>query len=777
MKQITSSLHSFLLLLFSFLFGMNSMVAQEATITGFNSDYPDGFGLLLLRDYSEGEHIFITDKDYVPATNSFDDFFNDFILRYTIPAGGLSKGTVVTIESGDPSAPVIVVSTGSVFVFGNGGRLGFSGAEPLSIFKSNNANDPLAGVIEIFGYFHGGDNCSPVPNTDGDCPCSSSFIVRNYCAESRDLDGAHYTGPRDNTTFAQFTDPDNWTTYEDDVIIDATPFTNLQFGTTTCNDIAPPVISCPTDQNRTLDNNCSYTLEDFTSLATNVSDDCTTSPILTQSPLANITSATSAGIIPVTLTATDSDNKTTSCTFNVIVNDSQAPNMVCNNFNLELTSASMTITPEQVDGGSTDNCGISNLSLDNNTFTCSALGAQTLVLTGTDAAGNSSSCNATITVMDNIPPVPICKTTTVEIQSGGTYTLQEADVYDANASTDNCSITNVSFTSSTYDCDDKGQSFTVGVVVTDMGGNTANCNASVYVAVNDALPDNWVVSDIGDSGSMGNNTSFDPCSSTTSGNEEFIITGGGNNATSSTTDNVAFAGQTICGDGTITAKIESVDANGYGGLMIRETTDAGAKQAAIFSNLSNILRHEARYTANGMKQVSSFFKPSPVWLRLQRQGDWIFAYYSSNGVNFQYAHGVMVSMQNCVEYGLASFTYYPGQQTNATFSNVTVIGASTTTAEVPGFIDHIPTVKLQQTPILYPNPATNIVNLAFPDGLNKAAIIVLRNQFGQAIEQRTLSTDDITTEWNVSALIDGMYFFEIYQDGEVLQILKLMKVR
>jgi hypothetical protein len=89
--------------------------------------------------------------------------------------------------------------------------------------------------------------------------------------------------------------------------------------------------------------------------------------------------------------------------------------------------------------------------------------------------------------------------------------------------------------------------------------------------------------------------------------------------------------------------------------MIRETTDAGAKQVAIFSNMTYVLRHETRYTTNGPRQVNAFYKPAPFWLRLQRQGDWIFAYYSYNGVSFSYVHGVFVPMSNCVEVGLASF--------------------------------------------------------------------------------------------------------------------------
>jgi hypothetical protein len=234
----------------------------------------------------------------------------------------------------------------------------------------------------------------------------------------------------------------------------------------------------------------------------------------------------------------------------------------------------------------------------------------------------------------------------------------------------------------------------------------------------------------------------------------------------------------MCGSNvTITAKIESVDPNGYGGLMIRETNAAGAKQVAIFSNLSSVLRHETRYTTNGFRQVNSFFKPSPTWLRLTRMGDWIFAYYSSTGFpgSFQYVHGVSVPMNSCVEYGLASFTYLPGQQTTAVFSNVTITGGTpSTTAEVPT-IAEVGTSK--QLPSLYPNPTRDIVNLVFEDRLNTEATVLVRNQLGQIIEQRQLQAGDEYTEWNVSTLSEGVYLMEIRRDGQQLEVLRFVKTQ
>ncbi|MCG8328748.1 MAG: HYR domain-containing protein [Chitinophagales bacterium] len=481
--------------------------------------------------------------------------------------------------------------------------------------------------------------------------------------------------------------------------------------------------------------------------------------------------------VSVTYTITDINGASSSCNATVTVEDNIAPTAGCTNVTVQLdANGDGSTTAAAVESGSTDNCGtINTVSLVPNTFTCGDIGPNTVTLTINDGNGNTSTCTATATVEDNTPPMPVCSTSTVEIQPDGTYTLQEADVYDANSSTDNCSIDNVSFPATTYDCDDEDQTFTVPVTVTDAGGNTASCNATITVTVGDALPNGWQSNDIG-AVTVGNDYSFDPCATPNPEDGFFTVGGSGNNAFPGTTDDaVAYAYQTLCGnDITITAKVETVTPDGYGGLMIRETGDADSKQVAIFSNLSNSLRHETRYFSGANKVVQNFVKPSPVWLRLQRQGNWVFAFYSTNGMFFQYVHAVYIPLNNCIQIGLASFTYLPNTQTEATFSNVEITGGTMPNVVVPEITE---AATIKQAPSLYPNPANNMVNLVFENGLDKDAIVTLRNQLGQVIEQRELRAGDFATEWNVSTLVDGLYLFEIRQDGEEVQVLRLVKTQ
>jgi len=501
----------------------------------------------------------------------------------------------------------------------------------------------------------------------------------------------------------------------------------------------------------------------------NSTDNCA----ITQLSVApNVFGCGNVGSNTVTLTAADAAGNLNTCTATVNVVDNVDPEALCQNTTVQLDANGQgSITAGDIDNGSNDACGIASLSLDNSDFTCSDLGnGNTVTLTVTDNNGNPSTCTATVTVEDNEAPTAICLSTTVLIQPDGTYTLQEADVFDAANSFDNCAITQVNFPAATYTCDDVFQTFPVNVTISDAAGNSDNCTASVYVEIGTALPAGWSASDIGQV-TVGNEYTYDPCAGPTG---EFTVTGSGNNGISTTTDNVAFAGQTLCGDGMITAKIESITPNGYGGLMIRETTAAGSKQVSIFSNLTNVLRHEVRAMTNGPKQIQSFYKPFPFWLRLQRQGNWILTYYSTTGGNFQYIHAEFMPMQGCVEIGLASFTYLPNAQTDAVFSNVSISGSA-------ALIDAggLPTAELgdsqQMEPELFPNPTNSQFTLRFPQALQGEATASLRNQVGQVLQQRQLQPGDMTTEWNVSQLPAGLYFMEVRQEGVPPQVLRVVK--
>ena len=95
--------------------------------------------------------------------------------------------------------------------------------------------------------------------------------------------------------------------------------------------------------------------------------------------------------------------------------------MVCKNHSVVLDADGLaTITVDDVDGGSTDKCELASRTLSQTNLTCADLGTKTYTLTGVDGEGNMASCNANVTVTDNILPQAKCKSHNVQLNVGGT---------------------------------------------------------------------------------------------------------------------------------------------------------------------------------------------------------------------------------------------------------------------------------------------------------------------------------------------------------------------
>src|SRR5207244_3311603 len=137
-----------------------------------------------------------------------------------------------------------------------------------------------------------------------------------------------------------------------------------------------------------------------------------------------------------------------------------------------------TITPDQINNGSSDACGIASLSLDKTSFDCSNVGTNTVTLTVTDNNGNVSTCSATVTVADSVAPVALCQGLTIQLDASGHATITADQIN--NGSSDACGIASLSLDKSAFDCTNVGAN-TVTLTVTDNNGNSATCTATVTV--------------------------------------------------------------------------------------------------------------------------------------------------------------------------------------------------------------------------------------------------------------------------------------------------------
>ncbi len=114
-------------------------------------------------------------------------------------------------------------------------------------------------------------------------------------------------------------------------------------------------------------------------------------------------------------------------------------------------------------------------------FNCSQKGSQTVTLTVT-YVNRTSTCSATIEVVDNAPPAITCKPFTANLSNAGTVVVATTDVYQSGS--DNCGVVNLlSVTPNTFGCTDKGP-HTVVLAVNDGNGNASSCSAVVTVVDN-----------------------------------------------------------------------------------------------------------------------------------------------------------------------------------------------------------------------------------------------------------------------------------------------------
>ena len=187
----------------------------------------------------------------------------------------------------------------------------------------------------------------------------------------------------------------------------------------------------------------------------------------------------------VTLTVKDSAGNTSTCSAIVTVVDNRAPEAICKKATVFLDSTGQaSITAADIDKGSKDNCGIASMSVSPNTFDCSNVGPNTVVLTVTDNYGNVSTCSNTVTVKDKIAPVIGCKNATVKLNSAGIAKVLIANVLDF--ADDACGIKSMSISPKNFTCANVGDN-AVTLKVKDNNGNISTCIATVTV-VDDKAP-------------------------------------------------------------------------------------------------------------------------------------------------------------------------------------------------------------------------------------------------------------------------------------------------
>ncbi len=210
-------------------------------------------------------------------------------------------------------------------------------------------------------------------------------------------------------------------------------------------------------------------------------------------------------------------------------------------------------------------------------------------------------------------------------------------------------------------------SHTITALARDLSNNASS--ASVTVTVDNAsavLPDGWSHSEIGAVGKPGS-ASFQSATST------FTVTGAGADIWN-TADALHYAYTTFSGDGTIVARVASVQnvaAWTKAGVMIRATLDPGSAHAFMLVSAGKGLAFQRRTAAGGVStSTAGPLATAPHWVRLDRAGNSFKAYQSPDGATWTLVGTDSIPMGTQVFVGLAVSSHTAAATATATFDQV-----------------------------------------------------------------------------------------------------------
>jgi hypothetical protein len=235
-----------------------------------------------------------------------------------------------------------------------------------------------------------------------------------------------------------------------------------------------------------------------------------------------------------------------------------------------------------------------------------------------------------------------------------------------------------------------------------------------------------------------------------------------------------FAHQNLCGNQSITVKINSITNGGFAGIMFRESDAPGSKMVAIKTQLNNFIQRELRTITNGPKSFQALTAFGHSWLRLVRTGNTFTGFKSNDGTTWQMVFSMTVAMNSCMQVGLFTQGLNSASTAVANFSNVS--GFPTTAPTLPEFDDNGVTDMSVQDFTIYPNPAHSEINVQLSkEFMGQDVTIRISNQLGQTVMiQRIAEVLQLSETLQLNSLSGGLYLLSIQMEGKELMAKKFV---
>jgi len=277
------------------------------------------------------------------------------------------------------------------------------------------------------------------------------------------------------------------------------------------DDQAPELVLCPQDIDVVVGLSCDAEVSMPVPLA---QDNCGLASLINDfNNTTNGSGTYQIGLAVVTWTATDIHGNTATCSLNVNVEDTDAPDIVCPSDMLVSAdpgqcSAFINMLPPVFGDNCPGSSATNNFNGGSDASDLYPVGATEVIWTVTDASDNSSACSFFITVEDNEAPVLDCQSITV---FADTTTGTAAGFPDVSFS-DNCAGATIAYA--------PVGPYTVGThsitaTVTDASGNMSTCDFFLNVVTDacgrDVFEDNDEMSDAKELPAIGVNLNAQIC--------------------------------------------------------------------------------------------------------------------------------------------------------------------------------------------------------------------------------------------------------------------------
>ncbi|MBD0823966.1 LamG-like jellyroll fold domain-containing protein [Aestuariibaculum marinum] len=271
---------------------------------------------------------------------------------------------------------------------------GFSNLKSITVTVTDNENPTVnatSNVVTTTSADASGDCTVDVAITDAtfndNCSVSSiAWVMTGAVNDTGSGQVGTYTFPIGTTTIT-YTVSDN-----------ATPAnTATDVMTVTVTDNENPV---PNTANLTsITEQCSATVNSTPKATDNCSGEITGVAYVNNIPTSLPITFNTQGAHVITWKYNDGNGNESSQNQTVLIDDSIDPVAICQDITIQLSddNGTVSITPEDIDGGSSDNCSFT-LSASQTEFTCANIGPNIITLTVTDIGGNTKACSATVTV-------------------------------------------------------------------------------------------------------------------------------------------------------------------------------------------------------------------------------------------------------------------------------------------------------------------------------------------------------------------------------------------